>query len=88
MCCSCFQVFFRCFSTVSDACVNCFICLQTYVASVVSGCFKSRSGVASPSSPSAALHPFQTAEGVQRGPAKGVHRGSADGTCQGIVART
>jgi hypothetical protein len=36
--------------SVSYACFKCFICLQTYVASVASGCFKSRSGVASPSS--------------------------------------
>jgi hypothetical protein len=47
---------FKCFSgvfvNVSDACFKCFICLQMYVASVVSGCFKSRSGVASPSLPS------------------------------------
>jgi hypothetical protein len=76
------------FVTVLDACVKCFICLQTYVASVVSGCFKSRSGVASPSSSYAALHPSQTAEGAQRGPTKGVHRGLADGTRQEIAART
>jgi len=31
----------------SDACFMCFICLQSYVASVVSGCFKSRLGIAS-----------------------------------------
>ena len=43
---SVFQVFF---ATVSDACFKCFICLQPYVASVVSRCFESRSGVASPS---------------------------------------
>ena len=43
------------FASVSDACFKCFICLQTYAASVASECFKSRSCVASPSSPSAAL---------------------------------
>jgi hypothetical protein len=41
---------FKCFSgvfvTVLDACFNYFICLQTYIASVASGCFKSRLGVA------------------------------------------
>jgi hypothetical protein len=30
-------------ASVSDACFKCFICLQTYVAIVVSRCFKSRS---------------------------------------------
>jgi hypothetical protein len=51
-CCVClqwFQVFLGVFACVSDSCFKCFICLQTYVASVVSRCFKSRSGVASPS---------------------------------------
>jgi hypothetical protein len=48
-----------------------------YVASVVFGCFKSRSGIASSphlgvsSSSSAALHPSQTAEGTQREPRDG-----------------
>jgi hypothetical protein len=37
-------------SSVSDTCFICFICLQTYVVSVASGCFTSRSGVASLSS--------------------------------------
>jgi hypothetical protein len=46
---------FKCFSgaffaSVSEVCFKCFICLQTYVASVASRCFKSKSGVASPSS--------------------------------------
>jgi hypothetical protein len=43
VCLQWFQVFS---GNVSDACFKCFICLQTYVASVVSGCLKSRSGVA------------------------------------------
>ena len=43
-----------CVLSVSDACFKRFICLHTYVASVVSGCFKSRSGVAPLSSSSAA----------------------------------
>ena len=33
------------FANVSDACFKCFIFLQTRVAKVSSGCFKSRSGV-------------------------------------------
>jgi hypothetical protein len=44
--CNDFQVFSGVFSNVSDACLKYFICLQTYVASVASRCFKSRSGVA------------------------------------------
>jgi hypothetical protein len=38
---SVFQMFF---ASVSDACFNCFICLQTYVTNVSSRCFKTRSG--------------------------------------------
>jgi hypothetical protein len=38
---------FQVFLCVSDTCFKCFICLQTYVTSVASGCFKSRLGVAS-----------------------------------------
>jgi len=41
-----FKCFLDVFESVSDACFKCFICLQTHVASVASGCFKSRSGVA------------------------------------------
>jgi hypothetical protein len=37
-----FQVFF---ASVSDACFKYFICLQTYVISVASRCFKDRSDV-------------------------------------------
>ena len=58
-CCVCFTMVFKCvscvFASVSDAFFKCFICLQTYIASVAYGCFKSRSGIASPSSHSAAL---------------------------------
>ena len=55
MCFNGFQVF-SCgfFVSVSDTCFKRFICLHTYVASVVSGYFKSRSGVAALSSSSAA----------------------------------
>jgi hypothetical protein len=46
----CFQVFWQVFQTyvssVSNTCFKCFICLHTYVANVLSGCFKNRSGVA------------------------------------------
>jgi hypothetical protein len=52
--CLCFTMVFKCFScvlaSVSDAYFKYFICLQTYVANVASACFKSRLGVASPSS--------------------------------------
>jgi hypothetical protein len=34
------------FSSVSEAYFKYFICLQTYIASVASRCFKSRSGIA------------------------------------------
>jgi hypothetical protein len=40
------EAFSRCFS-VLDICFKCFVCLRTYVASVTSGCLKSRSGVVS-----------------------------------------
>ena len=57
-CCLCFCNGFNCFShvfaSVSDACFKYFIWLQTYVASVACECFKSRSSIASPSSPSVA----------------------------------
>ena len=41
-----FQVFSGVFANVSDVCFKCFICLQTYVASVSSGYFKSISDIA------------------------------------------
>jgi hypothetical protein len=44
--CNDFQVFLAVFASVSDTYFRCFICLQTYVASVASGCFKSRFNVA------------------------------------------
>jgi hypothetical protein len=31
-------------SSVSDTCIKCFICFLSYVASIATGCFKSRSG--------------------------------------------
>jgi hypothetical protein len=37
---------FRCFfASVSFTCFKCFVCLLLYIASVVSRCFKSRSGI-------------------------------------------
>jgi hypothetical protein len=42
-----FKWFSDVFASVSDACFKCFIYIQTYVAGVASGCFKSRSSVAS-----------------------------------------
>jgi hypothetical protein len=57
-CCVCFcngfKYFLGVFASVLDVCFKYFICFQTYVASVAFECFKSRLGVASPSSPSAA----------------------------------
>jgi hypothetical protein len=50
-----FKYFLCVFVNVSYACFKCFICLQMYVTSVVSRCFKTRSGVASLSSIFAAL---------------------------------
>jgi hypothetical protein len=43
--CNDFQVFSCVFAIISDACFKYFICLRTYVTSVASGCFKSRSGI-------------------------------------------
>jgi hypothetical protein len=46
--CNGFQVCFRCFFQVFQKhFLKCFNCLQTYVTTVVFGCLKSRSGVAS-----------------------------------------
>jgi hypothetical protein len=55
ICCKCFyldvayvlQWFGGVFASVLDACFKCFICLEIYVVSVASRCFKSRSDVAS-----------------------------------------
>ena len=72
-CCICFTQTLHAygcngFLSVSEACFKCFNCLQTYVATVVFGCFKRRSGVASlhPSSvasslPAPAGHPYDAA---------------------------
>jgi hypothetical protein len=50
MCCNSFSSVSYVFLSVSDICFKRFICLQTYITSIVIGCFKSRSSVASPSS--------------------------------------
>jgi len=51
--CNGFKYFSDVFASVSYARFKCFIFLRTYVVSVVFGCFKSRSSVASPFFPSA-----------------------------------
>jgi hypothetical protein len=61
-----FQVFFV---SVLDICFKCFICLQTYVASIASECFKSRSSVAH-------LMRVKSGKGRQRSP---LGRGPLDG---------
>ena len=48
-----FNCFSGVFASVSNVCFKCFICFQKYVAIVTPGCFKTRSGVTSPSLPSA-----------------------------------
>jgi hypothetical protein len=44
-----FAIVFKCFSivfvSVLDACFTCFTCILLYVVTVISGCFKSRSGI-------------------------------------------
>jgi len=45
ICLQWFQVFLGVFASVSNTYFKYFICLQTYVGSVASGCFTSRSGV-------------------------------------------
>jgi hypothetical protein len=42
-----FKCFFYVFTSVSDTCFKRFVCFQTYVAIVVSGCFTTKSNVAS-----------------------------------------
>ena len=44
--CNGFQMFSDVFASVSDACFKSFIYLLLYVATVASGCFKNKSGVA------------------------------------------
>jgi hypothetical protein len=44
--CNGFQMLLGIFASVLDACFKFFICLLLYIATVVSGCFKSRSNVA------------------------------------------
>ena len=103
-CCVCVATIFKCFfpdvfTSVLDACFKCFIYLQTYVASVVSGYFKSRSGVASPSSLSAAsswcllltfcrLASFLDCGGGTARAGEGGAPRPMDGTHWGIAART
>jgi hypothetical protein len=62
-CCICLQwfsnVFQAFFVSVSDACFKCFIYFILYVATIVFGCFKNRSGVA---------HGIRVGSGWRRGP--------------------
>jgi hypothetical protein len=44
--CDGFQMFSSVFASVSDTCFKCFLCFFLYVATIASGCFQSRSGVA------------------------------------------
>ena len=87
ICCMCFiwmlrmvAMVFKCvsgvFSSVSEACFKCFNCLQTYVAVVVFGCFKSRSDVAS-------LLPTPSAASSQ-----GIHSTSWPGPSESEAPRT
>ena len=64
-------MFLDIFASVLDAYFKCFICFQTYVAIVASGCFKTRSSVASPSSPFLLSH-----LGVRHGKAEAVPTGT------------
>jgi hypothetical protein len=40
-----FAINFKCFANVSDVCCNYFSCFRAYIASVLSGCYKSRTDV-------------------------------------------
>jgi hypothetical protein len=67
---NCFHVFF---GNALEACFKCSICLETYVANISSGCFKSRSGVAAEDSPTA------TAAAGRRWVGANVQAGGAEG---------
>jgi hypothetical protein len=41
-----FAMTFKCFASVSDVCCKCFSYFRTYVASISSGCSKSRYDIA------------------------------------------
>jgi hypothetical protein len=66
-----FKCILVCFSSVLEACFKCFNCPQMYVVTVVFGCFKNRSGVASlllspsaaSSRPEWAGHPYKQGMG-------------------------
>ena len=60
-----FQMFSDVFANVLDACFKCFICLQTYIANVSSGYFKSKSDVAAGDPP--------VAVGIRAGEVEGAH---------------
>jgi hypothetical protein len=65
--CNGFQALFRFFSSVSEPCFKCFICLQTYVVAIVSGCFKSRLCVCTCCNVTRLLQLLEGARGVGRG---------------------
>jgi hypothetical protein len=73
-----FALVFKCFSgvfvSVSDACFKCLIYLLLYVATVASGCFKSRSGV---------THGIRVESGRRRG-----WRSGQRGRCPGGAGHT
>jgi hypothetical protein len=66
------KCFLGIFASVLDARFNYFICFETYVAIVVSGCFKTRSSIAYPSSPF-----LLSRLSVRRGKAEAVLRGES-----------
>jgi hypothetical protein len=81
-CCVCFYNRFKYFSgvftNVSDVCFKCFICFQTYVASVSSGCFKGKLGFTSPSS---SLPPCLGVSSSSSQRRLGIHRPSPSSRC-------
>ena len=83
-CCICLQWFSNVFSgifvSVSHVCYKCFICLLLYVATVASGCFKSRSDIA---------HGMRVGSGRRRGrrPRRHGRRARRRGTTTGALPR-
>jgi hypothetical protein len=67
------------FTSVSDACFKCFICLQKHVANVSSICFKSRSGAV-------VGDPHATATGVPLSGRRRAGEGSRGGATRGVRA--
>jgi hypothetical protein len=84
-CCVYLQWFLSVFPNVSDLCFKCFICLQTYVASIVSRCFKNRSGYCTWDARGDASYPCMSARLWRRlgstGPAWARETQAQVGTC-------